>query len=60
MVMAINRKDGKVAWQQTAREVEPHEAAHNGQRHLGFQLRAHRRELVIAPFESQGASMPTT
>jgi len=28
VVMAINRKDGKVAWQQTAREEAPHERTH--------------------------------
>ena len=28
VVMAINRKDGKVVWQQTAREEAPHEGTH--------------------------------
>jgi outer membrane protein assembly factor BamB len=28
VVLAINRKDGKIAWERTVREQEPHEASH--------------------------------
>ena len=54
VVMAINRKDGKVAWQQTAREAEPHEAAHNDNGTWASSSALTDGELVIAPFESQG------
>ena len=59
VVIAINRKDGKVVWQQTAREVEPHEASHNDNGTWASSSAITDGEHVIAPFESQ-ASTPTT
>jgi outer membrane protein assembly factor BamB len=54
LVMAINRKDGKVVWQQTAREAEPHEASHNDNGTWASSSAITDGEHVIAPFESQG------
>ena len=54
IVMAINRKDGKVAWQHTAREREPHEASHNDNGTWASSSALTDGEHVIAPFESQG------
>jgi len=54
VVMAINRKDGKVVWQQTAREAEPHEASHNDNGTWASSSAITDGEHVIAPFESQG------
>ena len=53
-VMALNRKDGKIVWQQTAREAEPHEAAHNDNGTWASSSAITDGEVVIAPFESQG------
>jgi outer membrane protein assembly factor BamB len=53
-VMAIDRKSGKVVWQQTAREAEPHEAAHNDNGTWASSSALTDGEHVIAPFESQG------
>ena len=54
VVMAINRKDGKVVWQHTAREAEPHEASHNDNGTWASSSAITDGEHVIAPFESQG------
>jgi outer membrane protein assembly factor BamB len=54
VIMAINRKDGKVVWQQTAREAEPHEASHNDNGTWASSSAITDGEHVIAPFESQG------
>jgi outer membrane protein assembly factor BamB len=54
VVMAINRKDGKLVWQQTAREAEPHEASHNDNGTWASSSAITDGEHVIAPFESQG------
>jgi outer membrane protein assembly factor BamB len=54
VVMAINRKDGKVVWQQTARDAEPHEASHNDNGTWASSSAITDGEHVIAPFESQG------
>lgn len=54
VVMAINRKDGKVVWHQTAREAEPHEASHNDNGTWASSSAITDGEHVIAPFESQG------
>ena len=43
VVMAINRKDGKVVWEQHAREAAAARGVAPGQRHLGLALRRHRR-----------------
>ncbi|MEQ1897378.1 MAG: PQQ-binding-like beta-propeller repeat protein [Vicinamibacterales bacterium] len=54
VVMAINRKTGKTAWQQVANEVEPHEAAHvdNGSWASGSPIVDGQR--LFAYFESFG------
>jgi outer membrane protein assembly factor BamB len=54
VVMAINRKDGKVVWQHTAREAEPHEASHNDNGTWASSSALTDGEHIIAPFESQG------
>jgi outer membrane protein assembly factor BamB len=54
VIMAINREDGKVVWQQTAREAEPHEASHNDNGTWASSSAITDGEHVIAPFESQG------
>jgi outer membrane protein assembly factor BamB len=54
VVMAINRKDGSIAWQHTAREAEPHEASHNDNGTWASSSAMTDGEHVIAPFESQG------
>ena len=54
VVMAIDRKDGKIAWQHTAREAEPHEASHNDNGTWASSSALTDGEHVIAPFESQG------
>ena len=54
VVMAINRKDGSIAWQHTAREAEPHEASHNDNGTWASSSPMTDGEHVIAPFESQG------
>ncbi|MDO8793566.1 MAG: PQQ-binding-like beta-propeller repeat protein [Vicinamibacterales bacterium] len=54
VVMAIDRKTGKTAWQQVANEVEPHEAAHvdNGSWASGSPIVDGQR--LFAYFESFG------
>ena len=54
VVMAINRKDGKVAWERTAREAEPHEGSHNDNGTWASSSALVDGEHVIAPFESFG------
>jgi outer membrane protein assembly factor BamB len=54
VVMAIGRKDGKVVWQHTAREAEPHEASHSDNGTWASSSAITDGEHVIAPFESQG------
>jgi outer membrane protein assembly factor BamB len=54
IVMAINRKDGSIAWQHTAREAEPHEASHNDNGTWASSSAITDGEHLIAPFESQG------
>jgi outer membrane protein assembly factor BamB len=56
VVMAIDRKTGKVVWQQTARESEPHEASHNDNGTWASSSALTDGEHVIAPFESEGIS----
>ena len=53
-VMALDRKTGKVVWEQTAREAEPHEAAHNDNGTWASSSALTDGEHIIAPFESQG------
>jgi outer membrane protein assembly factor BamB len=54
VVMALDRKSGKVVWQQTARESEPHEASHNDNGTWASSSALTDGEHVIAPFESEG------
>lgn len=54
IVLAINRRDGSIAWQHTVREEEPHEASHgqNGTWASGSAVTDGRH--VFAYFESRG------
>ena len=54
VVMALDRKTGKVVWEQTARESEPHEASHNDNGTWASSSALTDGEHVIAPFESEG------
>jgi outer membrane protein assembly factor BamB len=54
VVMAINRKDGKVVWERTAREGEPHEGAHPDNGSWASSSAITDGQHVIASFESQG------
>jgi outer membrane protein assembly factor BamB len=54
IVMAINRKDGKVAWQQTAREEAPHEGTHREFGTMASPSLVTDGEMLIASFESRG------
>jgi outer membrane protein assembly factor BamB len=54
VVMAINRKDGKIVWERTAREAEPHEGAHSDNGSWASSSAITDGQHVIASFESQG------
>jgi outer membrane protein assembly factor BamB len=54
VVMAIDRKTGKVVWEQVAREEAPHENAHNENGTFASSSAITDGEHVIAPFESRG------
>lgn len=54
MVMAINRNDGKVAWQQTAKEEAPHEGTHQQFGTMASPSIVTDGEVLIASFESRG------
>ena len=54
LVMAINRKDGKIVWQHTAREEQPHEGTHNQFGTMASPSVVTDGEHVIASFESRG------
>jgi outer membrane protein assembly factor BamB len=54
VVMAINRKDGSIAWQQTAREEQPHEGTHHQFGTMASPSLVTDGEHVIASFESRG------
>ena len=53
-IMAINRRDGKVAWQHTAREEAPHEGVHQEFGTMASPSAVTDGEHVIASFESRG------
>ena len=53
-VMALNRKDGKVAWQHTAREEQPHEGVHQEFGTMASASALTDGEHLIASFESRG------
>ncbi len=54
VVMAINRADGTIAWQDVVREEEPHEAAHNDNGTWASNSVVTDGEHVFAYFESRG------
>ena len=54
LVMAINRKDGKVAWQHTAKEEQPHEGTHREFGTMASPSAVTDGEHLIASFESRG------
>jgi outer membrane protein assembly factor BamB len=54
VVMAINRSDGRIAWEQTVREEEPHEAAHVDNGTWASSSVVTDGEHVFAYFESRG------
>jgi outer membrane protein assembly factor BamB len=54
MVMALNRKDGSIAWQHTAKEEAPHEGTHNQFGTMASASAVTDGEHVIASFESRG------
>jgi outer membrane protein assembly factor BamB len=53
-VLAINRADGTVAWERTAREEVPHEASHQDNGTWASASAITDGEHVIASFESRG------
>jgi outer membrane protein assembly factor BamB len=54
VVMAINRKDGTIAWQHTAREEAPHEGAHRDFGTMASPSLVTDGQILIASFESRG------
>jgi outer membrane protein assembly factor BamB len=54
MVIALNRKDGSIAWQHTAKEEAPHEGTHNQFGTMASASAVTDGEHVIASFESRG------
>lgn len=54
VVMALDRKDGRLVWERTAREEAPHEAAHQDNGTWASASAVTDGELVIASFESRG------
>jgi outer membrane protein assembly factor BamB len=54
VVMAINRKDGKIAWEHTAREEAPHEGTHQDFGTMASPSIVTDGETLIASFESRG------
>jgi outer membrane protein assembly factor BamB len=54
VVLALNRKDGRVVWEQVAREDTPHEGAHNEWGTWASPSAVTDGQHVIASFESRG------
>ena len=54
VVMAVNRRDGKTAWQHTAREEVPHEGTHQQFGTMASPSAVTDGEHLIASFESRG------
>ena len=54
VVMALDRRDGRVAWQHTAREEAPHEASHQDNGTWASASAMTDGQHVIASFESRG------
>lgn len=53
-VLAINRADGKIVWERTAREEAPHEASHQDNGTWASSSAVTDGQHVIASFESRG------
>jgi outer membrane protein assembly factor BamB len=53
-VLAVNRKDGRIVWQHTAREEQPHEGTHNQFGTMASPSAVTDGEHLIASFESRG------
>jgi outer membrane protein assembly factor BamB len=54
VVMAVNRKDGSIAWQRTAKEEAPHEGTHQEFGTMASPSAVTDGEHVIVSFESRG------
>src|ERR671912_650770 len=54
VVMALDRRDGRVVWQHTAREEAPHEASHQDNGTWASSSAITDGQHVIASFESRG------
>ncbi|MBK5257755.1 MAG: PQQ-binding-like beta-propeller repeat protein, partial [Vicinamibacteria bacterium] len=54
VVMALDRRDGRVIWERTAREAAPHEASHQDNGTWASSSAITDGEVVIASFESRG------
>ena len=54
VVIALDRKTGKTAWERTAREEEPHEGTHNQFGTYASSSAVTDGEVLIASFESRG------
>ena len=54
VVMALDRRDGRVVWEQTAREEMPHEGSHQDNGTWASSSAMTDGEILIAPFESRG------
>jgi outer membrane protein assembly factor BamB len=54
LVMAVNRRDGSIAWQYTAREEAPHEGTHQEFGTMASSSAVTDGQHVIASFESRG------
>ncbi|HEX4997136.1 MAG TPA: PQQ-binding-like beta-propeller repeat protein [Terriglobia bacterium] len=54
VILAINRKDGSIAWERTAREEVPHEGAHQDNGTWASSSAITDGERVFAYFESHG------
>jgi outer membrane protein assembly factor BamB len=54
IVLAIDRRSGRIAWQRTARETQPHEASHQDNGTYASSSAITDGEHVFAWFESQG------
>jgi outer membrane protein assembly factor BamB len=54
VVMALDRRDGRIVWQRTAREEAPHEASHQDNGTWASASAVTDGQHVIASFESRG------
>ena len=54
VVMALDRKTGKIVWERTAREEAPHEGTHNQSAPTPRARRSPTASVLIASFESRG------